>query len=145
MQATARRLSVVSATPRARRRLIRSVRRLRTTPVQRKILHLIVVLTSVGMIGYSGYSGFYHPYFILPRQDQAFLGAHPSRDEVLRHFGRPAEEIRAGERFPMTGWYPLPDRAASYSAFSFVRRYGSKLYVYFGAQGELEHFVISRS
>ena len=113
--------------------------------MHRRILHLIVLLTSVSVIGYFGYSSLYHPYFILPRQDQAFLESHPSRDEVLRHFGRPSEEIQSGERFSMTGWHPLPDRAASFSACSFLRSYGSKLYVFFGAQGELEHFVISRS
>jgi hypothetical protein len=99
----------------------------------------------VGVIGYACYSAFYYPYFVLPRQDQAFLSAHPRREDVLQHFGRPAEELRAGERFLMTGWHPLPERAASYSALSFVRRYGSKLYVFFDAQGEIEEFVISRS
>jgi hypothetical protein len=104
------------------------------------------LLILVAVIGYwIGYCSLCHPYFVLPREDKAFLAAHPSRQEVLQHFGRPSEQLRAGERFPMTGWYPLPDRAATDSAFSFVRRYGSKLYVFFGPSGDMEDYVISRS
>jgi len=122
------------------------VKRLRTPSVKRKIIEWFVALIiTVGVLGYGAYSVIYYPYFALPRQDQAFLAAHPRRDAVLRHFGHPAEELHAGERFTMTGWYPLPERPASYSALSFVRRYGSKLYVYFGAEGEMEDFVISHS
>jgi hypothetical protein len=113
--------------------------------MNQKILASLVLLISAVVIGYCAYTGFYRPFFVLPEEDQAFLSAHPSREQVLQHFGRPAEQLRAGERFSMTGWHPLPDRAATDGAFSFVRRYGSKLYVFFGPGGEMEHFVISRS
>jgi hypothetical protein len=45
----------------------------------------------------------------------------------------------------MTGWHPVPTCVASSSALSFIRRYGSKLYVFFDAKGRTEDFVISHS
>lgn len=113
--------------------------------MNRKTLQLLVLLALIGVIGYAGFSTFVAPYFALPQQDRVFLAAHPKREDVLRHFGPPAEELRAGERFPMTGWHPLPMRAASFSAVSFVRRYGGKVYVFFNERGEMEEFVISNS
>ena len=145
MQATARRLSVVSATSCARRRLIRVVRRLRTSLVKERLSKILILLGVTGALACSGYFILYRPYVALPRQDQAFLASHPNRDAVVQRFGRPAEELQPGQRFQMTGWHPLPDRVASHSALSFVRRYGSKLYLYFDAQGQMEFFLISRS
>ena len=113
--------------------------------MKQKLLQIFILLVCAGAIGYSLYSVFYQPYFVLPRQDRAFLAARPSHDQVLQRFGRPAEQLRSGERFPMTDWYPLPDRAATGSAVSFVRRYGSKLYVFFGPGGKIEHYVIAHS
>jgi hypothetical protein len=114
--------------------------------VKQRILRLLSLLFFPGVLGYGFYSIFYQPYFVLPRKDRAFLGRRPHREEVLRYFrGRPAEEMRAGERFPPTGWYPLPEQPATHSALSFVRRYGSKIYVFFGQDGEVEYFVVSRS
>jgi len=106
---------------------------------------LLLLLVAIGALICSGYFILYRPYVLPPRQDQAFLASNPNRDAVLRRFGQPAEELQAGQRFQMTGWYPLPDREASHSALSFVRRYGSKLYLYFDAQGQMEFFLVSRS
>jgi hypothetical protein len=106
---------------------------------------ILLLLVAIGALICSGYFILYRPYVLLPRQDQAFLASNPNRDAVLQRFGQPAEELQAGQRFQMTGWYPLPDREASHSALSFVRRYGSKLYLYFDAQGQMEFFLISRS
>lgn len=114
-------------------------------PVKHRISRLLVPLVAIGVFIWSGYFTLYLPYFVVPRQDQAFLASYPSRDAVLQRFGQPAEELQAGQRFQMTGWHPLPDREASHSALSFVRRYGSKLYLYFDAQGQMVFFVISRS
>jgi hypothetical protein len=72
----------------------------------------------------------YRPYAVLPRQDRAFLESRPDRAAVMQRFGQPAEELQAGQHFPMTAWHPPPDRETTGSALSFVRRYGSKLYLY---------------
>jgi hypothetical protein len=114
--------------------------------VKQRILLLLALLILAGVLGCGFYSLLYQPYFVLPREDRAFLATRPNRQEVVRYFHRrPAEELRAGERFPPTGWYPLPEQPATHSALSFVRRYGSKIYVFFGLDGEMEHFVVSSS
>lgn len=108
-------------------------------------LRYVCLLLLAAILGLAFYSVVYHPYVVLPKQDQRFLEGKPDRGEVLRHFGRPAEDLHAGERFPMTGWAPLPDRAATHSALSFVRRDGRKIYVFFDANGELEQSFTSHS
>ena len=113
--------------------------------MNRRPSNLLLLLAAVGAIGFFGFFLIYQRYVVAARQDQAFLASHPNREEILLRYGQPAEELQAGQRFQMTGWYPLPDRKASHSALSFVRRYGSKLYLYFDAQGQMEFFLISRS
>lgn len=107
-----------------------------------KVLALLI-LTSV--VGSFTYALFYRKYIYLPRQDLTFLTSNPARDAVLQNFGKPHEELRAGQRFQMTGWYPLPDREASHSALSYIRSNGDKLYIFFDSQDQIEFFQISHS
>jgi len=85
------------------------------------------------------------PYVYLPQADRRFLQTSPTRNDLISRFGQPDEEIGKGEKFPMTGWQPLPDRAATHHAVSFVRRYGSKIYVFLDEGNRVETFVISSS
>jgi len=85
------------------------------------------------------------PYWHLPQADKRFLQTSPTRNDLISRFGRPDEEIERGEKFSMTGWLPLPDRAATHRAVSFVRRYGSKIYVFLDEGNRVETFVISSS
>lgn len=84
-------------------------------------------------------------FYIQPKDDVLFLGTHPSMADVRLRFGNPEEELKSGETFPMTGWYPLPKRAASHAAWSFTQRNGCTLYIFFGADGRVEEFVVGRS
>src|SRR6266478_3315908 len=101
---------------------------------------ILIVVPVVAILLAVIYQGFFHRYFVLPRQDRAFLSSRPSREEVLRRFGTPTEELRAGERFIMTDWYPLPEQAATDSALCFERPYTDRIYIFFGPHGEMQHF-----
>ena len=106
------------------------------------VLSILLILT---VIGTGLYVVIYCPHVQLPRVDLEFLGSMPPKSEVLKRFDSVDEELSAGERFQMTGWHPLPNRKVTGSAFSVVRRDGSKIYMFFDAKGELEEYFISRS
>lgn len=103
---------------------------------------LVLMLTIIG-IGF--YTVIYRPYVKLPKENLEFLGRLPSKAEILKRFDSVDEELVEGERFRMTGWHPLPDRKVTGSAFSVVRRDGSKIYLFFDVAGKLEEYFISRS
>ncbi|MCU0750071.1 MAG: hypothetical protein MUF13_11060 [Akkermansiaceae bacterium] len=105
-------------------------------------LSLALIFTSIGL---GCYIVIYRPYVQLPREDLEFLGRMPMKSDVLKRFDSVDEELSSGERFQMTGWHPLPDRKVTGSAFSVVRRDGSKIYLFFDAEGRLEEYFISRS
>lgn len=107
-----------------------------------KLLAILLILTVIG-IGF--YAVIYRPYVQLPKEDLEFLGRVSSKSEILKRFDSVDEELVEGERFRMTGWHPLPDRRVTGSAFSVVRRDGSKIYLFFDATGKLEAWFISRS
>jgi len=118
--------------------------------MERKLLQTLLVLACVATVGYGFYAFIYypiiyHPFVVEPKQDLTFLRSNPSRSEVIKYFGIPHESLKAGKRFPMTGWRPLPDRIASHAAFAFGRRNGIKIYIFFGPDGKMEEFVISHS
>jgi hypothetical protein len=112
-----------------------------TSRVRLLLAALILAVVSISFVGVPVYT----LYFVLPQEDKAFLTSRPNRQAVLQRFGNPAEDLQSGARFPMTGWHPLPSRQVSGAALSFVRPYGSKLYLYFEPNGRLEEYVISRS
>lgn len=106
----------------------------------------LIAGSGLSLATYAAYRGVYHPYFIQPNEDREFLSKHPTRQEVLEWFSqKPEEPLQAGERFQMTGWRPLPARAASHDAYSFTRMSGKKIYVFFDAQGRVEEFVMATS
>jgi hypothetical protein len=86
-----------------------------------------------------------YPYFVLPGGDIRFIARASSRVTILQRFERINEELGPGESFQMTGWYPLPDRKVTGSAFSVVRRYGSKIYFFFDSSVRLEEYFIATS
>lgn len=108
-------------------------------------LSAMFVVAAIATMAALSYEIVRRPYFVAPRQDNEFMASSPSEQQVRERFGAPAEELKAGEKFPPTGWYPLPHRAATHKALSFVRRDGRKIYVFFDVDGRLEEFSISRS
>lgn len=91
------------------------------------------------------YSALIAPYWVRPRQDQQFLESKPTESDILKHFGSPDEQIRSGEHFKPSGWYPLPAQAASYAGYSYTRRNGDKLYIFISTNRTLESYAIGRS
>jgi hypothetical protein len=96
-------------------------------------------------IGYGFYTVLILPYFILPKADIAFLSTKPPLHEVVSRFGEPAEKITEGEFFQMTGWHPLPSSPATHVGISFVRRYGSKIYIFFDADNRVFYYKVATS
>jgi len=110
------------------------------------ILGALILASAITMAGYLVYLGFYYPYFIQPKEDHEFLSKHPTRAEVLAWFvHKPEEPLKPGERFQMTGWQPLPTRAATHYACCFDRKNGDKIYIFFDAEDRVEEFVIATS
>jgi hypothetical protein len=105
----------------------------------------LVSLLAVGVVCWSVYTTFYRPYIRIPREDIEFLNQVPSKSEILKRFHHVDEELVAGDRFEMTGWHPLPQRMVTGSAFSVVRRNGSKIYLFFNPEGTLEEYFITNS
>lgn len=97
------------------------------------------------VIAYLLFSLLVEPYWAQPGRDRAFLDGTPSRDEVVRQFGHSLEQIGPGEKFRMTGWRPLPDRAAEYGGMAFQRPNSDKIYVFFSADERVTHYVVARS
>lgn len=86
-----------------------------------------------------------YPYFVLPGEDIRFIEGAFSKAEITQRFYQIDEELLPGEAFQMTGWYPLPERKVTGSAFSVGRRYGSKIYFFFDSSGRLEEYFIATS
>ncbi len=112
-----------------------------------RFFRAVVLVAALSVVFYKTFfiSIFYNPYVLEPKRDLAFLSSNPSRSEVVKYFGMPHEDLKAGERFSMTGWRPLPDRIVSHTAFAFGRRNGTKIYIFFGPDGRVEEFVIAHS
>jgi hypothetical protein len=113
----------------------------------KRFLEILIALACIAVCVHSFDVAILHPRFRLPKQDRAFLETRPSRERVLTYFGHEkcGEHLRAGEKFKMTGWFPLPERAASHSAFAVLRPNGEMIHLFFGLEGEMEEFVISSS
>lgn len=111
----------------------------------KKLPVFLSILLTLTVIGTGFYTVIYRPYVQLPREDLEFLGRVSAKSEILKRFDSVDEELVEGGRFQMTGWHPLPDRKVTGSAFSVVRRDGSKIYLFFDATGKLEEYFISRS
>lgn len=110
------------------------------------MLQVLIVGALLSLVAFTFHRAIYHPYFIQSKEDQEFLSKHPTWQEVLAWFPhKPLESLREGEQFRMTGWRPLPTRAATGAACSFVRSSGHKIYVFFDAEDRVEEFVISKS
>lgn len=105
----------------------------------------LVALFALAAAGWPLVSMLHHEFVVLPREDRAFLEANPTREEALQYFGPADVELSTGERFPPMGWHPLPERAVTGSGYCFGRFYGVKIYVFFTAEGKLEHFVLATS
>jgi hypothetical protein len=102
----------------------------------------VLIAVSVGTICYAF---LIDPYFALPKEDIAFLATRPSVHELISRFGEPEEKISKGESFQMTGWHPLPSSQALHSGMSFVRRYGSKIYVFLDGDNRVSYYEIAKS
>ena len=106
---------------------------------------LLVTILVIGICGIGFHCLVLYPYYVQPKEDTRFLMTHPNKEAVQRYFGKPKEELESGETFKMTGWHPLPNRAASHAAWSYTRRNGQKVYIFFGADGRVEEFMASNS
>lgn len=73
-------------------------------------------------------------------RDAEFLRSLPTEQQVLDRFGKPMESLSAGETFRDTGWQPVPEQPASPKAYSFMRM-KTKVYVFIGKDGRVQHFV----
>jgi hypothetical protein len=113
--------------------------------IRNRLPALLVWVLAIGVVYWSVYAAFYRPYFRTPKEDIEFLNQAPAKSEVLKRFNRVDEELVAGDRFEMTGWYPLPQKRVTGSAFSVVRRNGSKIYLFFNPAGKLEEYFIANS
>ncbi len=98
----------------------------------------------IGILAFGFYLLIYQPYFQLTREDARFFENTPTKSEVMQRFRHVDEELGPGESFQMTGWYPLPDRKVTGSAFSVTRLYG-KIYLFFDSSGRLEEFFVTTS
>ena len=109
-------------------------------------LQCVLLIALFGIAGVMFYKGIIHPWFVQPNEDREFLSRHPTRTEVLAYFQhQPHEAIKSGERFQMTGWRPLPTRAASHQGFAYGRMCGTKIYIFFDSEDRVEEFVIATS
>jgi hypothetical protein len=105
----------------------------------------LLLLFAAGALGVLNYIVFYRPIFVQPELDRTFLSNRPTRAEVLAYFRYPpVATIKSGERFQMTGWRPLPTRAASHLGCAFTQDY-NKIYIFFDAEDRVEEFVIATS
>jgi len=106
---------------------------------------LLAVGLCLGIISWSCSTIFYRTYFQTPREDVDFLNRVFAKSEIMKRFDRVGEELPAGDRFEMTGWYPLPSRKVTGTAFSVIRRNGWKIYFFFDSAGMLEEYFITSS
>jgi hypothetical protein len=104
----------------------------------------VVVLVALAILA-GLYDVLVHPYFVMPRLDEAFLRSVPTQDQVIARFGQPDETVAKGETFRQTGWYPCPGTPATDTAQSFVRRYGDKIYIFYDHKGNLRAYARGRS
>lgn len=104
-----------------------------------------LLLLAIGYLSVLSYIAIYRPMFVQPELDRTFLSNRPTRAEVLTYFRYPPEAtIKSGEHFQMTGWRPLPTRAATHLGYAFSQDY-NKIYIYFDAEDRVEEFVIATS
>lgn len=113
--------------------------------IRNRLPVLLLWSLTVGIVCWSVDTTFYRPYFRTPKEDIVFLNHVSSKSEILKRFIQVDEELVTGDKFEMTGWHPLPQRRVTGSAFSVVRRNGSKIYLFFTPEGILEEYFITHS
>jgi len=113
--------------------------------IRSRLPTLLSSILAVSVICWVFYTALYRPYFLTPREDVRFLNRVSAKSEIMKRFDHVGEELVTGDRFEMTGWYPLPERTVTGSAFSVVRRNGSKIYLFFDTTGRLEEYFVTGS
>ena len=113
--------------------------------IRNRYKKILVSIFAVSVIITSVYITFYRTYVLVPKEDIKFLTQMPAKSEAIKRFIHVDEELDPGDRFVMTGWHPLPQRMVTGSAFSVVRKNGTKIYLFFNTEGKLEEYYITKS
>jgi len=75
-----------------------------------------------------------------------FLSRSKNIKQVIDQYGEPSEIYFSEEKIKSTGWSPIPKRAVTGKAFSFILKYtGSKVYIFTDFEGNIESFYLSKS